>query len=159
MEKHHKRNRQPALNLVALMDIFTILVFFLLVSSSNVQQMPGSKDVKLPTSIAKKAPKETLVITITKSDILVQGRVVASINKALEVESILIPELKEELLFQSSKSLSLVKPENKQKGRAVTIMGDENITYELLRKVLTTCRVANYTQIAFSAIQKSREKV
>ncbi|MCH8101169.1 MAG: biopolymer transporter ExbD, partial [Proteobacteria bacterium] len=34
MEKHHKRNKaMGTLNLVSLMDIFTILVFFLLVNS------------------------------------------------------------------------------------------------------------------------------
>ena len=30
MERHHKQRKQPALNMVSLMDIFTILVFFLL---------------------------------------------------------------------------------------------------------------------------------
>ena len=59
MERNHKRNKQSSLNLVSLMDIFTILVFFLLVSSSNVQQLPNSKDISLPTSVADKAPKET----------------------------------------------------------------------------------------------------
>ncbi|MEJ2362362.1 MAG: hypothetical protein P8Z75_13220 [Gammaproteobacteria bacterium] len=33
MERHHKRNKKTAtLNMVSMMDIFTILVFFLLVS-------------------------------------------------------------------------------------------------------------------------------
>ena len=48
MERHHARRKQPALNLVSLMDIFTILVFFLLVSSSNVHQLPKKKDINLP---------------------------------------------------------------------------------------------------------------
>ena len=53
MEKHHKRNKGAgALNLVSLMDIFTILVFFLLVNSSDVQTLPNAKDMKLPESIA-----------------------------------------------------------------------------------------------------------
>ncbi len=156
MERHHKRTKQPAINLVSLMDIFTILVFFLLVSSSNVQQLPGSKDIRLPTSIAKKAPKETLIITITEKDILVQGRKVAIVNQATSSVDVLIPGLKKELLFQSAKGLS--SKTNTKKGRAVTIMGDENIPYELLRKILATCRQANYTRIAFAAMQKPQEK-
>lgn len=159
MERNHGRNKQAPLNLVALMDIFTILVFFLLVSSSNVQQLPNNKDVKLPTSIAKKVPKETLVITITKNNILVQGRAIIDIEKAINMETIVIPELKNELMFQASKSISYKSMKRESRGRPVTIMGDENITYELLRKVLSTCRQANYTLIAFSAIQKSRDKV
>ena len=158
MEKHHKRHKQPALNLVALMDIFTILVFFLLVSSSNVQQLPGGKDIKLPTSVAKKVPKETLVITVTRKDILVQGRSVALVEDVLLDEGVLIHGLKKELIFQSKKSRIVTNTLTKTKGRSVTIMGDESLTYELLRKVLSTCRQANYTHIAFSAVQKSRQK-
>ena len=159
MEKHHKRHKQPALNLVALMDIFTILVFFLLVSSSNVQQIPSNKDIKLPTSVATKVPKETLVITVTRKDILVQGRSVALIEDVLATEGALIDSLKKELMFQSSKSRVKTTSNTKKQGRSITIMGDESLTYELLRKILSTCRQANYTHIAFSAVQKSRDKV
>lgn len=156
MERHHKRKKDSGLNLVSLMDIFTILVFFLLVSSSNVQQLPSSKDIRLPTSVAKKSPKETLVIAITHKDILVQGRRIANVDTSLADVSDTIPELEKELKFQSGKGLFT--PQDKKRGRAVTIMGDENIPYALLRKILATCRQANYIRIAFAASQKTRDK-
>lgn len=155
MERHHKRRKQPGINLVSLMDIFTILVFFLLVSSSNVQQLPNSKDIRLPTSVAKKAPSETLIIVVTREGILVQGLKVAQIEQVLASNDELIPSLQKELIFQSSKRLFSSAP--KDQGRAVTIMGDESIPYELLRKILATCRLANYTKIAFAALQKVKE--
>ena len=59
MDKHHRRNKGVAsLNLVSLMDIFTILVFFLLVNSSDVEVLPNAKDVQLPESIAEEKAKE-----------------------------------------------------------------------------------------------------
>ena len=155
MERHHARRKQPALNLVSLMDIFTILVFFLLVSSSNVHQLPKKKDIHLPTSIATKAPKETLIISVTQRSILVQGREVAIINNIMKNASPIIAGLEKELVFQASKSRVVKTPDGKIKGKAVTIMGDENIPYELLRKILATCREANYTKIAFAAMQKA----
>jgi len=155
MERHHARRKQPALNLVSLMDIFTILVFFLLVSSSNVHQLPKKKDINLPTSIATKAPKETLIISVTQRSILVQGREVAIINTIMQDTSPLIASLEKELNFQSSKTRVIKNAEGKIKGKSVTIMGDENIPYELLRKILATCREANYTKIAFAAMQKA----
>jgi len=155
MERHHARRKQPALNLVSLMDIFTILVFFLLVSSSNVHQLPKKKDINLPTSIATKAPKETLIISVTQRSILVQGREVAIINRVMQNASPLITGLEKELIFQASKSRVVKSPDGKVKGKSVTIMGDENIPYELLRKILATCREANYTKIAFAAMQKA----
>jgi len=156
MERNHKRNKQGALNLVSLMDIFTILVFFLLVSSSNVQQLPSSKDISLPTSVAEKAPKETLVIAITQNSIIVQGNKVSTIDELLIGDNPLIQSLEKELIFQSSKSLS---SSSQKTGRSVTIMGDENIPYQVLRKILATCRQTNYTNIAFAAVQKAKGKV
>lgn len=155
MERNHKRNKQGALNLVSLMDIFTILVFFLLVSSSNVRELPNSKDISLPTSIAKNVPKETLVIAITQENIIVQGTKVSSISDVLSNSETLIPTLEKELNFQSSKSSAILAD---GKGRSVTIMGDENISYQLLRKILATCRQSNYTNIAFAAVQKAKGK-
>ena len=155
MERHHARRKQPALNLVSLMDIFTILVFFLLVSSSNVQQLPKKKDIHLPTSVATKAPKETLIISVNQKNILVQGREVAIIRQVMADNAPLIAGLEKELKFQASKTRVIKAADGKVKGKAVTIMGDENISYDVLRKILATCREANYTQIAFAAMQKA----
>jgi len=156
MERHHKQRKNPAINLVSLMDIFTILIFFLLVSSSNVQQLPNKKDINLPTSIAQKAPKETLIISVTRRNILVQGREVAVIEQVMAQDSDRIAGLEEELKFQISKTSVISDVADKPGGKAVTIMGDENISYDLLRKILATCRESNYTQIAFAAIQKAQ---
>lgn len=151
-ERLHKG---AGLNLVSLMDIFTILVFFLLVSSGS-QQLPNSKDITLPASIADKVPEETLIISITATEILVQGKKVADIAVSMETEQTVINTLKEELNFRTDSRVYADKYANS--GLAVTIMGDENIPYELLRKILATCRAANYTKIAFAAVQTAQEK-
>ena len=156
MQKQHERHKGAGLNLVSLMDVFTILVFFLLVNSSSVQQLPSAKDLTLPTSSAQKYPDETLVIMVTHKDILVQDRKVIATSQALAVQDTIIRELVDELKFQSQKSV--VKKQDPGKGFAVTIMGDEKIPYELLRKILATCRQANYTRIAFAATQISKRK-
>ncbi len=94
MDKHHKRNRGAgALNLVSLMDIFTILVFFLLVNSSDVETLPNAKDLQLPESIAEQKAKETVVILIGEVDIIVQGTPVAKVAKVLATKGNDIPEL------------------------------------------------------------------
>lgn len=147
MHRHHKMTKGASLNLVSLMDIFTILVFFLLVNSSSSQQLPSNKDLTLPISTTKKAPEEMLVIAITKSDVLVQGRKVAEVKDLIGDGKDDIPSLKKELEFLSSSQ------PKRQGGRRITIMGDENIPYDLVRKILTTCQQANYTNIAFAATQ------
>ena len=158
MERHRQQRKRPAINLISLMDIFTILVFFLLVSSSNVQQIPNKKDIRLPTSVAIKAPQETLVIFVTRDKILVQGRVVGDIAGEINQPDLLISGLVEELKFQASKTsvLSTAQSQQQQRqGKAITVMGDELISYQLIRKILASCREANYTRIAFATLQKS----
>ncbi len=152
MERHHKLRKASPLNLVSLMDIFTILVFFLLVNSSNTQQLPSNKDLKLPQSVAKKVPEETIVIAVTATDILVQGRKVAEVQTALSNNTEFISALQEELIFLSGGSIDLSQP-----GRAITVMGHQEIPYELIRKILATCQQANYTKVAFAATQVARK--
>jgi biopolymer transport protein TolR len=153
MQHFKDMHARSGLNLVSLMDIFTILVFFLLVNTS-AQQLPSRKDVKLPTSVSTKTPKENLVIAISKENIIVAGHKVADLQSVLSNADPVISSLLTELQFQASKYQ--IFKEEKDKPHSVTIMGDENIPYKLLSKILSTCRQANYTNIAFAAYQKKK---
>ena len=110
----------------------------------------------LPTSFAKKAPEETVVIAITRSAILVQGRKVADVAELEGVESEDIPPLKDELLFLSGVEAG-AEAVPAAPGRSITIMGDENISYDIVRKILKSCQQANYTNIAFAATQVAKK--
>lgn len=156
MERQHKKSKTPALNLVSLMDIFTILVFFLLVSSSNTQQLPSNKDLKLPSSVSQKVPEDTLIIAVTEKEILIQGVSVAQVDQVLANLDESIKSLKEELIYLAGQRSGGAGDSTKE--RRITIMGDENISYELIKKILTTCQQANYTQIAFAATQKAKPR-
>ena len=154
MQHFKQMQRGAGMNMVSLMDIFTILVFFLLASSS-AQQLPNSRDVRLPVSVATKAPGENLVITVTKDSILVQGKKVAQVQDVMTAGGMLIPPLGDELKLRTSGKDA----GNKQdKQRAIMIMGDESIPYELLRKILATCQDARYTQIQFAAHLRAKGK-
>ena len=159
MEKHHRRNKgSGVLNLVSLMDIFTILVFFLLVNSSDVQTLPNAKDMQLPESIAEKKPEETVVVLIGKTDILVQGEPVAKIADVMATKGNDIPELREALLSQNDRVLRRAAKDDVA-GREVTIMGDKEIPYRLLKKVMATCTGSDYGQISLAVLQKSSDKL
>ena len=159
MEKHHRRNKGAgALNLVSLMDIFTILVFFLLVNSSDVQTLPNTKDLQLPESIAEKKPEENVVVLIGKTDILVQGQPVAKIADVMAIKGNDIPELREALLSQNDRVLRR-EAKDDIAGREVTIMGDKEIPYRLLKKVMATCTASDYGQISLAVLQKSSDKL
>lgn len=159
MEKHHKRNtRSSALNLVSLMDIFTILVFFLLVNSSDVETLPNAKDLQLPESIAEEKAKETVVILIGETDIIVQGTPVAKVDDVMAIKGNDIPALREALKSQNDRVLRRAAKDDIA-GREVTIMGDKDIPYRLLKKVMATCTASDYGQISLAVLQKSSDKL
>ncbi len=159
MEKHHKRNKGAGtLNLVSLMDIFTILVFFLLVNSSSVETLPNTKDVQLPESIAEEKAKETVVIIIGEEDIIVQGTPVAKVAAVMNTKGNDIPALREALKSQNDRVLRR-EAQDDIAGREVTIMGDKEIPYRLLKKVMATCTASDYGQISLAVLQKSSDKL
>ena len=148
-----ERNRQSLdLNLVSLIDVFTILIFFLLAQAGGVELLASPKAVKLPMSLEDKSPRETLVVVVTGTEILVDGRKVADVADALNAQTDLIEPLKAELDYHASRQV--IRKENEAQGRTVTIMGDKDIPYQLLRKVMYTAARANFADVSFAVRQK-----
>jgi biopolymer transport protein TolR len=159
MERRHNRGKAGiALNLVSLMDIFTILVFFLLVNSSDVEVLPNAKEIQLPESIAEAKAKETVVILISEEHIIVQGTPVVRVAEVMSRKGNDIPELRQALQSQNDRVLRR-EAQDDIAGREVTIMGDKDIPYRLLKKVMATCTESDYGQISLAVLQKSSDNL
>ena len=152
-ERKERNKTGLDMNLVSLIDIFTILIFFLMSSAAGVEVLSPAKSVALPQSSADKAPRETLVITVSGPDILVEGRRVATVSEALATQGDLIPGLKEELDLQAKRVV--IRAENQAQGKAITIMGDKDIPYSLLRKVMATASRSDFSEVSFAVTPKA----
>jgi len=154
MERHHKRTRKgSALSLVSMMDIFTILVFFLLVSSAETEVLPNPKEIQLPESAALEKARESVVVMVTDTQILVQGRPVATVADALAGDELVIPELKDALRQQTDRVL-IQQAKADIAAREVTILGDRELPYRLLKRVMASCTAAEFGQISLAVMQK-----
>ncbi len=151
MERHKRREKKTGLHLVSLMDIFTILVFFLLVNSTEVQTLPSGKEIDMPESIAQTQPRQTLVVTISRDRVLVEGEPVMSIAEVLESDSAVLAPLRRAL---DLKRLPEADPANTE----VTIMGDKQLSYRVLRKVMSTCAMADYERVSLAVMQRAPAK-
>ena len=149
--RHQKKTKVAGLNLVSLMDIFTILVFFLLINSGNVEVLETDDSLDLPSSNSERAPEETLVVLVNRSAIVVGGRPVAEINTLELTDNGEIVALSEELQHQASRKTPTEREE--QDGFAVTIMGDKDTPYSLLKSIIQTCSAENYRDIALAVNQ------
>lgn len=149
-DRLNKRARQSAkLNLTSLMDIFTILVFFLMVNSSEVEVLSSKSSIKLPDSVAKKKPRENIVISVNNDNLVVQGRSIISSSKAIQQSDDILQALKAELDYQAAKAPAM-NDQEKQVGRGITIMGDHKVPYRLLKKIMATCAETDYRNISLA---------
>jgi biopolymer transport protein TolR len=152
-ERKGRNQTSLDMNLVSLIDIFTILIFFLMSSAAGVELLNTSKAVKLPASTAEKMPRETIVIVVAGDDILVEGRKVATVTEALGLQGDEIVALKEELKLHAGKQT--LRAENMAQLKSVTIMGDKDIPYRLLRKVMATAARAEFSDVSFAVTKLS----
>lgn len=153
MKQHHARGqkRSAVLNMVSLMDIFTILVFFLLVNATSTEVLPSPKNITLPEAAAEKLPTLNLVIAVDERIIRLQGKPIVTVKDAMKGDkNSIVP------LFNALKVAS-VSVKNIADKKGVTIMGDQEIPYHLLKKIMLTCAGANYTNISFAVNQKATE--
>jgi biopolymer transport protein ExbD len=149
MQQNHRRFLKPAkLNLVSLMDIFTILVFFLLINSGENEILKLSKHITLPDSVVDTRPESTITVTVTGEDVIVDGRPVATMDDVVNSKGV-VPGLAKELDYLASKRPELT-AEEKVKGRAITILGDHTIPYEILKRVMITCAKSNYRNLSMA---------
>jgi biopolymer transport protein ExbD len=151
MSKHHERTlkRHAMLNMVSLMDIFTILVFFLLVNATSTEVLPSPKNIVLPEAAAEKLPALNLVIAVDDRVIRLQGKAIILVKDALNSNQKTIRPLFD-ALRRASTSVKEITDKN-----GVTIMGDREIPYGLLKKIMLTCAGAQYTNISFAVTQKA----
>ena len=106
-----RSDTQVDMNLVSLIDVFTILIFFLLSSATGVETLMSPMAVKLPLANVEQAPKETVVLVVTAEDILAEGRRVAMVSEVMASKDDIIPGLKAELDLLATRKA--VRAENK----------------------------------------------
>lgn len=158
--KRMGRNRLKItkMNLTSLMDIFTILVFFLLVNSGSVEVLDSPKEVTLPESRAETKPRETVVIFISPTEVLVQGQLVALVDEILAGKpSVLDPiaarlaQLKENVIGTSTLALST--------SQEVTILADKSVPFTVINTIMSTCTGEGFENVSLAVTQRGGAQV
>lgn len=152
------RNKRFAskLNLTPLMDVFTVLVFFLMINSATVETLQKPKRIELPESVVEAKPRETVVIFVGTDDVLVQGRPVARVadiraNPHADIEPIRarLAELRDSVIGISTQAVA--------ESQEVTVLADKTIPFSVLKKVMATCTAEGYTRVSLAVVQKSSQ--
>jgi biopolymer transport protein TolR len=159
IKRHRKRGHREGpgghMTLVPFIDILTIMVVFLLFNTSDVDVLPNTKNISIPESISDKKPQPTVVVMITKDDLLVDGRSVISVKDLIASPEAVIPQLKAALQAQADSVLQDA-ARQEVKEREVTILGDKDTPYSVLRKIMATCTDAEYGKVSLAVTSRER---
>lgn len=154
IQRHRKRAHGGShMALVPFIDMMTILVVFLLVHASDTDVLPNTKNISIPLSVSDRKPHETVVVMITKEELLVDGRAVARVSEVTSSDAVIINSLKSALKEQADKTLMLTAKQSIA-DREVTIMGDKDIPYAVLKKVMATCTDADYGKVSLAVLER-----
>jgi biopolymer transport protein ExbD len=157
IKRHRKREHggDNHMALVPFIDMLTIMVVFLLVHTSDVDILPNTKNISIPQSISEIKPHETVVVMITKQDLLVDGRAIAKVADIAGSDAVVIDALKAALQAQADRVLTTTAQQTVA-DREVTIMGDRDTPYTVLKKVMATCTDADYGKVSLAVMEKER---
>ena len=156
--KRMSRNRLKItkMNLTSLMDVFTILVFFLLVNSGSVEVLDAPKEVQLPEGLVEEKPRETVVIFISPEEVLVQGNAVAQVSDILEGDASSYDPIAAQLAQIRD---NVVGPATlaAADSQEVTILADKSVPFIVVRKVMSLCTGEGYENVSLAVIQKGAQ--
>lgn len=149
-----KNRMVPGLNLTSLMDVFTVLVFFLLINTSDTEELSNPKDLTLPESVSESRPEQTVVLMVTPEQVLIKGEAVISLNEVDALDDSVVPALRDALLAEFAGAQGLTAG-SQERLREITIMGDRQIPFRILKKIMASCTSAGYEKISLAVTQKS----
>jgi len=148
------------LNIIAMMDMMTIILVFLLKSyAASAISLTQSEDIKPPISSTRSLPKDTVAVTITPKDILVGDRLVVQLVNgqipANELSGRLVIPLDQALRREVDK-LKAIAARNPTApfSRELSVIGDRRIPYDLLLTVLYTAGQNELENYRFVVLQK-----
>ena len=139
--------------LTSLMDVFTILVFFLLVNSGSVEIMEAPRDVWLPVSNVETKPRETVVIFVSPENVLVQGKLVALVSDILDGKDGAIDPITEQLATLKESVIG-DRTAAVAGSDEVTILADKSVPFSVIKTIMSTCTNEGYEKVSLAVIQQ-----
>jgi biopolymer transport protein ExbD len=144
------------MNLTSLMDVFTILVFFLLVNSASTEVLQTPKQITLPASVVEDKPRETVVIFVSATEVTVQGEAVVRVEDILAMDGQNIAAIGDRLAQVNANIIGL-KTQTVAESREVTILVDRSVPFSVVKKVMSTCTSQGFGRISLAVLQKAPE--
>ncbi|WP_288131040.1 biopolymer transporter ExbD [Microbulbifer sp.] len=180
MARSSKRKTQ-GMNLTSLMDVFTILVFFLLTNSASNEAIEAPKVITLPDSVVESKPRETVTLMVTHDEVLIEAKPIMTTEELYQSEELVIEAIQQAMVEEVGKAVTMAETELEEakadlaeraaagedvreamaellaEPPEVNILADRTVPFTVLKKVMSSCTNAGYTRISLAVIQKASQ--
>jgi biopolymer transport protein ExbD len=155
MERNNSKTNYARLNLIPMLDVLSVLVFFLLFHSFN-GDMPEQR-LALPQSVVETKPRGTVAISVTPEAVMIQGEPVVKTSDLLDDRIGTVPQVTARLgeIERSMNNDTGDRPAVENETREITLLADKTIPFNVLKKIMTSCTASGYGKISLAVIQKS----
>jgi biopolymer transport protein ExbD len=144
--------KPQGISLTSLMDVFTILVFFLLVNSGS-EVLDPPKQLVLPESVVEAKPRETVVIYVNKDEVLVQGEPVVRVADVMALGGQDIEPIMARLAALQDRVIG-VRTQAVAQSDEITILADKSIPFSVVKQIMSSCTAQGYVRISLAVTQK-----
>jgi len=176
--KSAKRSAVAVLQLTAMVDMFTVMVVFLLQNYATTNQvLPISDKVSLPSAMEVRELKPSNVVVISEDGVSFNNQIVASIEDLKAAEDWFLPSLeksiREVIRVGNEKKNSLGQKIREAVNEAktgpqqeeeiddflkLTIQADKTVDFLSVKKIMYTVTEAGVQEINFAVLKKSEDK-
>ena len=156
IKRHNTNPGEVKVNLTSMMDMFTIILVFLIINYSTEGSMIHPSDfLTLPHSTTEQSPEVALDLVISKEWVMVNENPIEKVSNILAQEGLIIKSLQEKLAVYSREAKRMEETFGTKFSGKVTIQGDKDIPYRLLVKVMATCGRSDYPNMRLVVYKKT----
>ena len=155
--RYKKPKREGGLIITSLVDIFTLIVVFLIMNySAEGNILTNAENLTLPYSVSKASPKEVTVSLNCAADwITIDNDPVVPTPRARAQESIVLDGVVKKLEHCMEQEESMVRIGALTRLRAeIVIQMDKNMDFDVIYKIMASCGQAGYTNIRLAVLSK-----
>ena len=153
MARNQGKHKPSGIMLTSLMDVFTVLVLYLLVNQGAGVEIAAPKSIKLPDSVVETIPRPTVVMMVSATDVVVQGEHVATIAEVLASKEDYIGAVRDRMIELKKRVIGL-NAQAVDDSTEVTIMADRGVPFKVLKKLMSSSSSAGYSKISLAVNQK-----
>lgn len=156
MSRSKRQGGSTGMMLTSLMDIFTVLVLYLIVNQGAGVTLDAPRTVKIPDSVVEASPRRSVVMAVSNTEVLIQGVAIVTVEEVLESKQDYIEPVRQEML-----RIKAVAAEQGDRGISesaeVTILADRGVPFKILKKLMSTSSSAGFDKISLAVNQKENQ--